>query len=358
MRTFVAILVTLSQACSPPAPRVRHQRYGAGPGQVSTQIKVDQFGYRPGDDKVAVITDPQQGFNAADSFTPGDTYEVRRWSDGQSVLSVKVSSWNGGQTQASSGDRGWWLDFSALSTPGSYYLFDVSNQVGSHRFEVGDAVYNDVLKTATRMYFYNRAGAAKKPPYADIKWQDDAAYLGPGQDGEARSVTDKSNPQTALDLRGGWFDAGDTNKYVTFAHTVVHQLLSAYTENPAVWSDSFNIPESGNGVPDLIDEIKWEVDWVRRMQRTDGGVLIKVGVLDHTDASPPSKDISPRYYAPKCSSSTIAAASMFAHAALVFDTFAPLKSDAVDLRDRAIKAWDWYHQNPKKTDCDSQEIKA
>jgi hypothetical protein len=50
-------------------------------------------------------------------------------------------------------------------------------------------------------------------------------------------------------MRGGWFDAGDTNKYVTFAEDPVHQLLHAYSQNPDVWTDNFNIPESGNAFP-------------------------------------------------------------------------------------------------------------
>ncbi len=85
-------------------------------------------------------------------------------------------------------------------------------------------------------------------------------------------------PTTARDLRGGWFDAGDTNKYVNNAGQTLHQLLAAYRERPEIWTDDLNIPESGNGRPDLIDEIIWELDWLKRMQQADGGVLIKVGI--------------------------------------------------------------------------------
>jgi MYXO-CTERM domain-containing protein len=351
------LVAALVIGCAQP-PDHASRRLAAGPAKVGKYIMVDQFGYRPDDPKVAVLVDPQQGFNASDSYAPGSTLEVRRWSDGKTVHSGAVSPWQGGATQASSGDRGWWFDFSALKTPGSYYLFDAQNNLGSHRFEIDEDVYRGVLRAATRMFFYNRCGAAKKPPHTDAKWQDDPAYLGAGQDSEARSVNDKQNASTERDLRGGWFDAGDTNKYVTFAESVVHQLLSAYEENPGPWTDDFNIPESGNGVPDLLDEIKWEVDWVKRMQQSDGGVLIKLGVIDNNGVAPPSKDTRPRYYAPECSSATIAAAGMLAHAALVYGKIAKLKVEVADLTQRAEKAWDWYHANPKKTDCDSQEIKA
>ena len=324
----------------------------------STHIKIDQFGYRPNDPKVAVISQPQQGFNADESFNPGKTYQVRRLNDNSLVFSGNILPWNEEKTQLTSGDRGWWFDFSSLNTPGSYYIFDPQNQVRSFRFEIDNNVYRPILVAATRMFFYNRSGFAKEPPFADPKWTDGAAFVGPRQDREARYVYDKDNPKTERDLSGGWFDAGDTNKYVTFAQPAVHQLLSAYTENPSVWTDDFNLPESGNGIPDLIDEIKWEIDWIKKMQNEDGGVSIKMGTIDYNAVSPPTKDKRPRYYGPVCSSSAIAAASMFAHGAIVFSQFPSFSSYADELRNRAIKAWNWYEDNPKRDDCDSREIKA
>ena len=91
-------------------------------------------------------------------------------------------------------------------------------------------------------------------------------------------------------------DAGDTNKYVTFAQSAVLQLLDAYRMSPAVFRDDFGIPESGNGLPDLLDELKWELDFLRRMQDASGthGLFLKVGVDSYTDISPPSADARPR----------------------------------------------------------------
>jgi hypothetical protein len=153
-------------------------------------------------------------------------------------------------------------------------------------------------------------------------------------------------------------DAGDTNKYVTFAEPVVHQLLTAYQQNPAVWTDDFNIPESGNNLPDLLDEVMFELEWLKKMQDKDGGVFIKVGTLDYNDAASPGKDTRPRYYAPKCSSSTIATSGMFAHASLVLSKFPQLKTYSQDLEQRAKSAWTWFKNNPINTNCDTQEIKA
>jgi hypothetical protein len=220
--------------------------------------------------------------------------------------------------QASSGDRGGWFDFSALQTPGHYFVQDVTNRVRSASFSIADQVYRDVLKAAVRMFFYQRSAAAKPPRFAQACWQDVPAYVGPNQDSQAHDITDPDNRAKVRDLSGGWFDAGDTNKYVTNAIRPVHQLLSAYQQNPAAFTDDFNIPESGNHVPDLLDELKWETDWLKKMQYPDGSAALKVGGTNFVSPSPPSSDTSARFYVPACSSATAAVAGMFAHAAYVF----------------------------------------
>jgi hypothetical protein len=88
-------------------------------------------------------------------------------------------------------------------------------------------------------------------------WTDGASHLGTQQDLDCRLVTN-AIPSTSKNLKGGWFDAGDYNKYVNFAYEPIHDLLLAYVERPYVFGDDYNIPESGNGVPDILDEVKWD----------------------------------------------------------------------------------------------------
>lgn len=321
-------------------------------------IMVDQFGYRPQDKKVAVLADPVSGFNAADTYAPGNTLEIRRADDNTVVYSGQPVIWNKGEVQKSSGDRGWWFDFSELKIPGNYYIFDPVNEVSSYIFAIADDVYNKLFIAACKMFYYNRCNYPKRLPWAEKAWNDSASHLGPQQDTEARYVKDKNNQATAKDMHGGWFDAGDYNKYVTFAFNPIHVLLTAYEQTPEVFTDKTGIPESGNGLPDIIDELKWEIDWVKRMQDKDGGVYIKIGYIDYNVPSPPSADKRPRYYGPKCSSSTIAAASIFAHAALVYLKIHGIENEAADLRIRAEAAWQWYQNNPKSENCDDQEIKS
>lgn len=326
-------------------------------------ITVDQFGYRPGMTKFAVLVDPELGWNAADSYQPEGEFEVRRWEDGSVAFKARVTPWNEGKLDPSSGDRGFWFNFTRLSDPGLYYIYDPKHELRSHPFEVADNVYDKVLKTAERMFYFNRANFEKKAPFAcqgDRCWLQRADNVGPGQDREARSVRDPKNAKTERDLSGGWWDAGDTNKYVTFSNEPVHQLLTAYEERPGAFSDDFGIPESSNGIPDVLDEVLVELGWLEKMQPEDleGGALIKVGDIEYGEPIPEESKF-PRYYYPEpCSSATIAIASEFAHAARVFKDVPALRERGAALLERAERAFAHYQTHPKSDACDDGTIKA
>lgn len=322
-------------------------------------ILVDQFGYRPGDPKVAVIRSPAQGYDAADAYAPGRLFEVRPAAGGEPVLVGGLDVWNAGTVQKSSGDRGWWFDFSEVRTPGEYVVVDAERKRRSAVFTIGDDVYRPVLKAAMRTFFYQRSSFAKEAKHAGACWADKAAYNGPFQDLEARDIADRNNAATARDVSGGWADAGDNNRYVTFANTPVHQLLGALRDHPSAFGDDYGLPESGNGIPDVLDEVDFEIDWLMRMQNPDGSAALKVGSLKQDGAAPPSSDSSKRYYIARCSSATLSVAGMFAHAALAYRPYPALNDRATLLEIRARKAWKYFEEHPElETDCDSQEIRA
>jgi endoglucanase len=346
-----------------------HSLY-AGPGTTTKFIKVDQFGYFPNSKKVAVIADPQTGFNSAEAFAPGtgaNQYQVRRFSDDAIVYSGTITAWKSGTTHTQSGDRGWWFDFSSVTTAGSYYIFDVANNVGSYQFDIGDNVYDNALKASVRMYYYQRLSYAKAAPYTDAKWSDGAAYDGANQDRFARSRWDKTNAATARDLHGGWMDAGDVNKYTTFAESAVIQLVEAYRINPNAFTDNYNIPESGNGIPDIVDELIYELDFLKRMQDGTGtnGFFLKIGVDNYNEVSPLSTDTRPKYYVPECTSATLSGASMFAvaGAALRTNTNSSIATYGNDLIARAELAWARAKVTTNNfttydTNCDDGDIKS
>jgi endoglucanase len=322
---------------------------------VTGRIHVDQFGYLPDAPKIAVLSDPQRGYNAHESYTPAPELEVRRAADGAVVWRGEPRIWNNGAVHESSGDRGWHFDFSAVTEPGRYYIYDPVAGLRSPAFRIAADVYHPALRAAVRTYYYQRLGVPREPPYAEAPWIDGPAFL---QDREARYVGAKDDPAAARDLSGGWMDAGDTNKYPTFLANVIHPLLHAWRENPAAFGDDFGIPESGNGLPDLLDEVKFELDWLVKMQDDDGGFYIKMGNVDYNVVTPLSLDRRPRYYGPKCSSSTLCSAGVLAHAARVYGRFPEWAAFAADLHERALRAWQWYESHPRRFDCDSGEIKS
>lgn len=363
---MVAVFLILASAASTLACTKKQQATPVAADEIASStvrvdhhIVIDQFGYRPADPKVAVIRNPHVGYDSANGFTPGTEYEVRRADTGAIVFSGRPTQWNDAKIDLLSGDSGWWFDFSALTAPGKYFVYDVAKNIRSPLFQIKKDIYREVLRAASRTYFYQRSGFAKQAPYAEQCWVDSPAYMGRDQDTAARDITDPNNASKARDLSGGWFDAGDTNKYVTNAVQPVHQLLNAYRANPNAFTDDFNIPESGNGIPDILDEVNWELEWLKRMQSTDGSVVLKVGETVYVTASPPSSDRSPRYYVPSCTSSTIAAAGMFAHASVVMAEFPKFADTARDMRDRAVRAWDQYQSvATKQTNCDTGIVHA
>ncbi|MEI9938884.1 MAG: glycoside hydrolase family 9 protein [Pseudomonadota bacterium] len=321
---------------------------GAAPvpeAPLSKFIVVDQFGYLPESEKIAVVRDPQTGFDMDDAFTPGASFALIDARTGTAAFSAAVMPWNAGATDGSSGDKAWWFDFSSISQPGTYYVLDTEHNVRSDVFDISASVYREVLKRAVRTFFYQRVGQAKEAKWAGASWADTASHVGPGQDHECRAFATKTDATSAKDLWGGWYDAGDFNKYTNWTATYVVTLLRAYLENKVVWGDDYEIPESGNGIPDVLDEAKWGLDYLTRLQNSDGSVLSIVG---EASGSPPSAAKDPSYYGPASTSATLSTAGAYALGATVLGSLgnAELSTYASDLQSRALKAWTWAEANP------------
>lgn len=308
---------------------------------VSPFIVVDQFGYLPDSEKIAVLRDPEMGFDAAQSFTPGAKYQLIDAQTKAVVSEVAATAWNGGVVDPKSGDRAWRLDFSSLNTPGVYYVLDVDAKVRSDLFRVADDAYRVVLRHALRTFFYQRAGFEKKAEFAGEAWTDAASYVGPGQDKNARLYGKLSDATTERDLSGGWFDAGDCNRYTPWTAEYVTTLLRMYEETPSAFGDDFGLPESGNGQSDLLDEARFGLAHLSRMQLESGGCISILGV---TGASPPSSNKDPSVYGPETTNATLRAGIAFAWGSRLLRASDAAVAD--ELLARAQKAWTWAEANP------------
>ncbi|MEL6355890.1 MAG: glycoside hydrolase family 9 protein [Bacteroidota bacterium] len=329
----------------------------------SSFIHVDQFGYTTAAKKVAVLSDPQVGANSNLSYQPGQTLELKDASNDNIVWTGSPEEWRNGNVNNQSGDRGWWLDFTEWETPGNYYLLDPSNGEQSAIFEISDSVYHNLLIEAGRAFYYNRCNATKEAPYAEANWTDVDNFNHPLQDAECSFLLEPENADLRRDLSGGWFDAGDYNKYSTFAFGAVIPLLWAYVENPHAFGDNWNIPESGNEIPDLLDEVKWELDFLRKMVNPDGSAILKMGSLSGENiSSPPSNNDDRRYYSTTCTSASISIAAMFAQAAEIFGAIPALATYADELSTEAIQTFSYWNNanlaGELEFDCDDGTIRA
>lgn len=312
---------------------------------VSKYIVVDQFGYRPSAQKIAVLRNPAIGNDASESFTPGTSYAVVDTTTKTQVFTGTPAIWQSGAIDSTAGDRAWWFDFSSVTAPGTYYVLDVQNNVRSYTFDIKADIYNTVLKEAFRFFFYQRDAFAKELPYAGAGWVDAAAHMGPLQDLDCRYYQTPNDSSSGKDVRGGWFDAGDLNKYTTWTGGYIIEMLMAYEESPTVWTDDFNIPESSNGIPDILDEAKWGMDYLRRLQNPDGSLISLVG---EAGASPPSSATGQSLYGNVTTSATLKGAAAYAFGARIFKQIG-LPCYADTLQTAAINAWNWAVANPSVT---------
>ena len=296
---------------------------------VTTAIKLDNFGYRPEDAKVAIFTaDP--GVTVA-VRSPGGAVVFSVPSDGGSISSKG--------RDPSSGDQVWWVDVSALRTPGRYHLFSASMNVRSYEFVIAPDVYDEVLRAALKTFYLQRCGTPRPEAHAGVWADGSACHRTDAKAGPAAGQVDRG----LRDLSAGWHDAGDYNKYLSYAASnAILFMLRAWEDDPRVFPDGdLGIPESGNGVSDLLDEVKWELDFFLKMQLPDGSVLSEVHAEgEGNGASPPSADATRRHYKDPTLESGAVFAGSCALASRVF-TAAGQAAYAATLKQAALSTWAW-----------------
>ena len=146
-----------------------------------------------------------------------------------------------------------------------------------------------------------------------------------------------------VDACGGWHDAGDYGRYSSAAAVALGHLLYAYELFPESFSETINIPESGNGIPDILNECLYELNWLLKMQRKDGGVYHKVTAFRHAEFIMPQEDSDPFMFFPVSSFATADFVAVMALASRVYKPFLPDR--AACFFDAAIKGTEWLSRN-------------
>ena len=233
------------------------------------------------------------------------------------------------------------LDFSKIDRLGSYYLED--GKVRSPTFHIGKSVYKLATRLLLRSYYLQRCGVELLDPETGLSHE--ACHLNDGVYARDDEVNEQGQPREAA---GGWHDAGDYGKYIAPATVTVNRLLSLYLMAPERYPDgALSTPESGNGVSDLLDEVKVELDWMLRMQRSDGAVYRKLSGAKWPKVILPEEDTQERYVYGVSSPETGKYISSMAIASRAYkDVDSEL---ATSYLASAEKAWQWLIQQPEQT---------
>ena len=260
----------------------------------------------------------------------------------------------------------WLVDFSDFTTPGDYRL--AVDGIGcSHPFRIHDDVYREAFYTTIRALYHQRCGVALEEPYTQYTRgrchhpaETDTVILSTWRYMDGRNAFTQL-PRDATDIKrpywGGWHDAADWDRHHNHMKASRY-LLMAYELRPENFSDNeLNIPESGNGIPDIIDVAKWCIDFFKRMQEPDGGMHGGIETHRHPGAGISCVTDTDQWYAyapdPIASMNYAAAAAQLAYCLNMAG-----HGDAMqDYVASAKKAYTWALQNSQDSDWTTQDFR-
>jgi endoglucanase len=296
--------------------------------------KVNQLGYLPDARKLFVIVAASESDAGTEAGAKvGDTFTVNDAGTDDVVLTGTLAGPPVDDTP-SSGEIVLQGDFSALVGPGRYVV-KVGAQT-SPSFEVGEHVYDALFRAALRAFNLIRCGVAIDDAETGVKHaachQKDAIL--------------RSDPGHSLDLRGGWHNAGDFGKWAHMEAISASKMMWAFELNGAgVAGVNAGTADSANQVPDLLDEARWGIEWLLKLQQSDGSVLHKV------DTEPnfawglaPENDPYTRYASSASTIDAAVAAAAWSQASRVFRSYDSAFSDRCLAA--AKRAFAWVEANP------------
>lgn len=279
-------------------------------------IFVDQAGYFPKGRKRAVLASPHEDFCVETA-------------QGECRFKGKTSHFG---FDALSGDDVYIADFTEFSEKGQFRV--AAGDVRSALFEIGENVYDKVFADVQKAFYFLHCGSGLDEKYAGV-YAHPPCHTAPALLWEDESV--------ALDVSGGWHDAGDYGRYVTAASCALAHLLYAYKLFPKAFGKSpKNVPESG--MPYILAECRHELEWLLKMQRADGAVYHKVTTKEHAPFIMPENDNGQLYVLP---ASSMATADFTAVCALASGIYSGFDAEfAQKLKKAAEISCGWLEKNP------------
>lgn len=277
---------------------------------VSSHIEIDQLGYTNLAHKIAVF----RGDLGSDSFdiVSADTGDVLYTGE------IKSKSVQG------TDETYYYGDFSDFTVSGCYCVR--TDVIGySYPFEIGNDIYTPVFTDALKQYYLNRCGMSLTSEYAGENVKN-ACHTDP--------VSLQTDAGTKLDVSGGWHISSSGDRDVKKGCNTIETLLMAYEYNPEAFAPDTGIPESGNDIPDVFDEIRVETDWMLKMQDPSTGAVY-AGVIS---ADKGLGLDNPVYISPADMSSTLHFASSLAYFSYLYQNFdTEYATTCLQAADRAMK---------------------
>ncbi len=285
------------------------------------KIFVNQVGFLPNSEKRAVLN-----FNAA-KFQVIDA-------NGESVFKGETTHFG---TDEISGEDTYIADFSPIKNQGMYKI--LAGDVSSASFFVGDNAFGKLMEDVCKCFYYLRCGHGLDKKYAG-KYYHEPCHVS--------KATVYGEDVPAVDVCGGWHDAGDYGRYSTAGAIAVAHLLYAVRFFQKLLDVEFDIPKVScekRFLPDILAEVKVELDFLMKMQREDGSVWHKVTTFSHAPFIMPEDDKEELYLFSVSSLATADIAAVFALAHSVYAIFDKSYGDL--LLEKALKAYEWLEANPK-----------
>ncbi|GAA1173468.1 endoglucanase [Kitasatospora gansuensis] len=286
------------------------------------RVRVNQVAYLPAGPKNATLVT--------------DKTTKLRWQLNNANGTVAARGWTVPKgIDPSSGQNVHTIDFGSQHRPGQGFTL-IADGERSRPFDIGTAAYDKLRLDAAKYYYTQRSGIAIR---ADLRpgYARPAGHLGTAPTGDGAVPCQPGVCDYTLDVTGGWYDAGDHGKYVVNGGIATWELLSTYerslharTGRPAALGDgTLAIPESGNGVPDILDEARWELDFLLKMQVPEGHPL--AGMAHHKIHDEkwtglpllPSDDPQKRELHPPSTAATLNLAATAAQAARLYRPYDP-----------------------------------
>lgn len=316
---FSLVLMAITISCNPVQQAVNQEHI---------TIHINQVGYLPDSYKSAVVVGGATEYSLVNSET------------GEVVFNgVPEAS----KYWEASGENAQILNFSEYTLPGTYHIR--IKDVSSHQFEIGPSIYTAVGTAGLKAYYYHRIGIELEKKYA-------GAYARPSAHPDTTvfihsSAASVLRPEgTVIAAPGGWYDAGDYNKYIVNSAITVSTMMSLFEHYPeSIETINSNIPESSNNVPDLLDEIRYNLEWMLTMQDpADGGVYHKMTHKNFQGMVMPQTIDAERYVVMKTTTATLDFAASTAQASRIYRPYDAAFADACIAA--STKAWDWATANP------------